>query len=102
MIRLKRNQIEEAIFHLLEPQSLRPTPGLRTRLRRLLETDRSRANSEDANGAGFAFFSTGPPGRGVEIWFSSYEAFAILNGLRLMMHSWTQDRAISVQRRELP
>ena len=102
MIRLKRNQIEEAISHLLEPQSLRPTAGLRTRLRRLLETDRSRANSEDANGAGFAFFSTEPPGRGVEFWFSSYEAFALLNGLRLMRHGWPQARAVSVMRRVRP
>src|SRR5262245_10190919 len=101
-MRYKRNQIEEAISHLLEPQSSRPTPGLRTKLRRLLETDRALATSEDANGAGFAFFSAEPPGRGVEIWFSSYEAFALLNGLQLMRHGWPQAKAVSVMRRVRP
>jgi len=102
MVRYKRNQVEEAISHLLEPKSSQPTPGLRTKLKRLLETDRALPNSEGANGAGFAFFGAKPPGRGVEIWFSSYEAFALLNGLRLMGHGWPQALAVSVMRRVRP
>jgi hypothetical protein len=102
MNRYKRNQIEEAISHLFEPQASRPTPGLRTKLRRLLETDRVCANSEGAKGAGLAFFSAEPPGRGVEIWFSSYEAFAVLIGLQLMRHGWPQAKAVSVMRRIRP
>jgi hypothetical protein len=98
----KRNQVEEAISHLLEPESSQPARGLRTKLKRLLETDRALANSEGANGANFAFFSADPPGSGVEIWFSSYEAFALLNGLRLMEHGWPQGLAVSVMRRVRP
>jgi hypothetical protein len=94
----KRNQVEESISHLLEPNSSRPTIGLRTKLKRLLETDRALADSESGNDARFAFFSTEPPGRGVEIQFSSYEAFALLSGLRLMEHGWTQGTAVSIMR----
>jgi hypothetical protein len=99
MLEYKRNQVEEAISHLLEPNSSQPTQGLRTKLKRLLETDRALPNSGGANGARFAFFSAEPPGSGVEIWFSPYEAFALLNGLRLMEHGWPQGLAVSVMRR---
>jgi hypothetical protein len=98
MLEYKRNQVEEAISHLLEPKSLQPTQGLRTKVKRLLEADRALQSSEAANGGDFAFFSAEPPGRGVEIWFSSYEAFALLTGLRLMGHGWPQGQAVSVMR----
>jgi hypothetical protein len=98
----KRNQVEEAISHLLEPKSPRPTQQLRIKLKRLLETDRALPNSEGANGARFGFFSAEPPGRGVDIWFSSYEAFALLNGLLLMAHRWPQGLAVSIMRRVRP
>jgi hypothetical protein len=90
MLEYKRNQVEEAISHLLEPKSLQPTHGLRTKVKRLLEADRALQASGGAHGGEFAFFSAEPPGRGVEIWFSSYEAFALLTGLRLMGHGWPQ------------
>jgi hypothetical protein len=98
MLEYKRNQVEEAISHLLEPKSLQPTQGLRTKVKRLLEADRAAHASEGDNGGDFAFFSAEPPGRGVEIWFSSYEAFALLTGLRLMGHGWPQGQAVSVMR----
>jgi len=44
MLQYKRNQIEEAISGVLEPRSLEPTSELRTRLKRLLETDRTVAS----------------------------------------------------------
>ena len=94
MVEYKRNQVEEAISHLVEPKSPQPSQGLRTKLKRLLEADRALP----ANETEFAFFSAAPPGRGVEIWFSSYEAFALLNGLRLMEHGWPQGLAVSVMR----
>jgi hypothetical protein len=97
MLEFKRNQVEEAISHLLEPDSLKPTRGLQTRVKRLLEADRALA-STGADGGAFAFFSAEPPGRGVEIWFSSYEAFALQTGLRLMAHGWPQGQAVSVMR----
>jgi hypothetical protein len=98
MLEYKRNQVEEAISHLLEPKSLQPTQGLRTKVKRLLEADRALQASAGAHGGSFAFFSAEPPGRGVEIWFSSYEAFALLTGLRLMAHGWPQGQAVSVMR----
>jgi hypothetical protein len=42
------------------------------------------------------------PGSGVEVWFSGYEAFALLNGLRFMWHGWPQSFAVSVMRRIRP
>jgi hypothetical protein len=99
MARYKRNQVEEAIFRLLEPKSLLPTRGPRSKLKRLLEADRALPWAAKTNETKFAFFSEEPPGRGVEIWFSSYEAFALLNGLRLMEHGWPQGLAVSIMRR---
>jgi hypothetical protein len=101
----KRNQVEEAISGVLEPRSREPTTELRTRLKRLLETDRALGRaprSADPERAYYAFYSTDAPGSGVEVWFSDYEAFGLLNGLRLMDHGWPQGFAVSVMRRVRP
>jgi hypothetical protein len=98
----KRNQVEEAIFAVLKPQSQEATAMVGTRLKRLLETDRALGRaprSSDPERANYAFYSADPPGSGVEVWFSDYEAFALLNGLSLMRHGWTQGFAVSVMRR---
>jgi hypothetical protein len=98
----KRNQIEEAISRMLEPGSLEPTSELRTRLKRLLETDRGLGrdpSSAESKNAHYAFYSAEAPGRGAEVWFSEYEAFALLNGLLLMKHGWPQSFAVAVLRR---
>lgn len=98
----KRNQIEGAISAVLEPKSPEPSSDLRTRLKRLLETDRALGRaprSADQERANYAFYSAEAPGSGVEVWFSEYEAFALLNGLRLMGHGWPQGFAVSVMRR---
>jgi hypothetical protein len=104
MLEYKRNQVEEAISHLLEPQSQssQPTQELRTKLKRLLDTDRVLPRAAGQNDANFAFFSDDPPGKGVENWFSDYEAFALLNGVRLMGHGWPQGLAVSLMRRVRP
>jgi hypothetical protein len=105
MSEYKRNQIEEAISNVLEPRLRAPSSELRTRLKRLLETDRvlGRApRSGDPERANYAFYSVEAPGSGVEIWFSEYEAFALLNGLLLMAHGWPQGFAVSVMRRVRP
>jgi hypothetical protein len=102
MLEYKRNQIEEAISAVLEPRSGEPTVDFRTRLKRLLETDRAlgrKTRSSNPELANYAFYSADPPGSGVEVWFSEYEAFALLNGLRLMAHGWPQGFAVSVLRR---
>jgi hypothetical protein len=105
MSHYKRNQVEEAISAVLEPRSREPSTELRTRLKRLLETDRAlgRApHSTNPERVNYAFYSAGAPGSGVEVWFSDYEAFALLNGLRLMGHRWPQSFAVSVMRRVRP
>jgi hypothetical protein len=55
--------------------------------------------SKDAEEANFGFFSEEAPGTGADIAFSEYEAFALLNGLRIMQHGWPQGFALSIMRR---
>jgi hypothetical protein len=98
----KRNQIEEAIARIFDPNCRKPASEVRTRIKRLLELDRSRGRklrSNDPEGGNFAFFSEEAPGTGADISFSEYEAFALLNGLRIMNHGWPQSFAISLIRR---
>ena len=85
----KRNQIEEAIGRIFDPNCDKPPSELRTRIKRLLELDRSmgrKVRSKDPEEGNFAFFSEEAPGTGVDISFSEYEAFALINGLRIMNH----------------
>src|SRR3974390_2451870 len=101
----KRNQVEEAIARMLEPGSAKPSSEMRTRLRRLLETDRAFGRSKrspDPGRANFAFSGPDAPGRGVENWFTGYEAFALLTGLRLMRDGWPQGLVVAVLRRVKP
>jgi hypothetical protein len=105
MVAYKRNQVEEAISRVLEPRAPERSAEVRTRLKRLLETDRALGRvvrSTDPERCNYAFYSADAPGSGVEIWFSDYEAFALLNGLRLMTHGWPQGFAVSVMRRVRP
>jgi hypothetical protein len=98
----KRNQIEEAIARIIVPNCQEPPSELRTRIKRLLELDRSmgrKLRSKDAEEANFGFFSEEPPGTGAVISFSEYEAFALLIGLNIMDHRWPQGFAVSVMRR---
>src|SRR6266478_4859781 len=98
----KRNQIEEAIARIYDPNCDSPPSELRTRIKRLLELDRSmgrKLRSKDAEEANFGFFSEEAPGTGADISFSEYEAFALSNGLRIMAHGWPQSFAVSIMRR---
>jgi hypothetical protein len=98
----KRNQVEEAIARLAVPNCEKPSPELRTRIKRLLDLDRSigrKLRSKDAEEANFGFFSDEAPGTGADVSFSEYEAFALLNGLRIMNHGWPQSFAVSIMRR---
>jgi hypothetical protein len=102
MSTFKRNQVEEAISKILEPRSPKPSSGLRTRLKRLFDTDRALEPREDpraAKGAQFAFFSGEPPGTGKEVWHSEYEAFALAVALLLLQHGWPQVFVVMVMRR---
>ena len=74
-------------------------------MKRVLETDRALGRSKrsvDPARANFAVYSEDAPGRGVEIWFSDYEAFALLVALRLMQHGWPQGFAVAVLRHVRP
>jgi hypothetical protein len=98
----KRNQIEEAIARISISKYEKPPSELRTRIKRLLELDRSKGRklrSKDAEDANFAFFSEEARGTGADISFSEYDAFALLNGLRIMGHGWPQGFAVSIMRR---
>jgi hypothetical protein len=100
-MRFKRNQVEAAISRVLEGDSVKPSSELRTRLKRLLDTDRGlgrNKRSADPGLANFAFYSENAPGRGAEIWFSTSEAFGLLTALRLMQHGWPQGFAVSILR----
>jgi hypothetical protein len=99
----KRNQVEEAISHLFGEQAAKSSSGLRTRIKRLLDTDRSlprnirRSNRPEH--ANYAFYSTDSPGKGGEVSFSSYEAFAIMIGLQMLNHNWPQKFVVETLRR---
>jgi hypothetical protein len=97
----KRNQVEEAIAKLLEPKSFKAS-GLRTQIKRLLNVDRKlgrTGRSTHPEKIQYAFFSSDPPGRGVEILFSEYEAFALATALLFMGQGWPQRLAVSILRR---
>jgi hypothetical protein len=97
----KRNQIEEAISRIFDPKSKAVSADLRTRIKRLFELDRSLGRSLRSKGpeqANYAFFSDDAPGTGADISFSEYDAFALVNGLRLMGHGWPQGFAVSIMR----
>jgi len=90
---------------VFEPGLAKPSSEMRTRVKRLLETDRGlgrNKRSAHPESANFAFYSMDEPGRGVENWFSGYEAFALLIGLRLMRLDWPQGLAVAVLRRVKP
>jgi hypothetical protein len=97
----KRNQVEEAISRTLGERSAQPSLELRTQLKRLLDTDRTITNKERKEGANvinFAFYSGDSPGKGADIWFSGYEAFALQTGWRILQHAWPQSFVVNALR----
>jgi hypothetical protein len=97
----KRNQVEEAISRTIGEKSAKPSTELRTRLKRLLDLDRSLqdARSERSGSANYAFYDNEAPGKGREVFFSDYEAFALLTGLRMLNHGWPQNFVVTTLRR---
>lgn len=102
MIKYKRNQIEEALSRFMGETSATPSTELRTRLKRLLDTDRTfepDPRSDDPEPDDYAFYEHEPVGKGADTKFSEYEAFALLTGLRILQHRWPQRFAVSLLRR---
>lgn len=86
-------------------QGRAPSLALHTEIRRLLDADRSlgrSARAKDPERANYAFFSGVAPGRGAEVYFSSYEVFALLKALDLMHHGWPQATAVKIMRQARP
>lgn len=88
----KRNQIEEAISRAIGERTTKPSTTLKTRLKRLLDVDRSLAAPSERR---FAFYAKAPGGRGAEISFSFADACALLTGLRMLEHGWPQNFVVS-------
>jgi hypothetical protein len=105
MILYKRNQVEEAISRVFEEPSAKPSSALRTRIKRLLDTDRGLGTNPRANDptlSRYAFYSSKSPGRGSDVSFSDYEAFALMVGLQMLNHNWPQLFAVETLRRYRP
>ena len=101
----KRNQIEEALSRYFVESTAEPGTELRTRIKRLLDADRAlgrNKQSKNSELSNYAFYSGDSPGKGTEIEFSGYEAFALLTGLKLLQHGWPQSFAVGVLRRLRP
>jgi hypothetical protein len=96
--RYKRNQIEAAVIATLQGDADAEGPDLRVRIKRLLDADRSLVPEDASQKGRYAFFSGESPGSGVEVWFSAYEAFALLLGLRILAHGWPQGTAVRILR----
>lgn len=102
MMQFKRNQVEDAISQALDDSSAAPSGEMRTRIKRLLDTDRSLTRKARENGSdvtNYAFYSEDAPGKGVEVAFSLVEAFALQTSLRVLQHGWPQSFAVNALRR---
>jgi hypothetical protein len=100
MRQYKRNQVEEAIFRTLGARDAR-VDELKFRLKRLLVTDRRLGldtNSDEDGDRQYAFYSQEPPGSGIEVMFSGYEAFALLAAIILLEHGFPQAAVVRVMR----
>ena len=86
--------------------SATPSTELLTRIKRLLDIDRAlevspRSRKPEAT-KNYAFFRGSSPGKGSEVQFSSYEAFAVLIGLQMLSHKWPQKFVVGTLRRLRP
>jgi hypothetical protein len=102
MGRYKRNQVEEAIAAAMGLTGAQASAEIGTRIKRLLNADRALGRDVSPSGParpGYAFYSADAPGTGVEVWFSAYEAFALLLALFLLQHGWPQGAVVRIMRR---
>ena len=102
MKQYKRNQVEEAISRVTAEIESKPSSDRRTRLKRLLNLDRTlgrKLRDPDLVKSNYAFYSAEAPGKGTEVLFSDYEAFALLMGLRLLEGQWPQSFVVDTMRR---
>lgn len=103
----KRNQVESAIERAVTGVRAghREASVLRVRIKRLTETDRAMGadrRSHDLRERHYAFFDAPPPGRGTEVTYSAFGAFALLLAVRLMAAGLPQSEAVIFIRRIRP
>jgi len=101
----KRHQVEEALAAVSGVDGDEASSELRIRVKRLLDADRALGREPEEGGSErttYAFYSDDPPGSGWEVWFSSYEAFALLIALLLLRHGWPQGAVVRIMRRARP
>jgi len=101
MLSYRLGQVEDAIFRTLGAQNARARE-VKFRLKRLLAADRSigrRSRTHSELERRFAFFADAPPGRGVDIKFTHYEAFALLAAVILLEHGLPQKTVVTLMRR---
>lgn len=95
----KRDQVERAIAIVsgISPQHGPKRFGaLKVELKRLLERDRKQAlETPRGKPESQAFHDGPPPGRGFDVMYTGYEAFALLIALRLMRGGLTQGTAVN-------
>lgn len=101
----KRNQIEEAVSKASHPEDAEPGADVRTKLKRLLDTDRELdrdMTSDDPGGRNYAFFSQDAPGSGTEVQYTAYEAFALHLAFRMLIYGCPQRLAVEILRSARP
>jgi hypothetical protein len=97
MADFKLNQVTAAIAQIHDAKEARARE-LKLRLQRLLVTDRRLGGEANSKRGGYAFYSGEPPGSGVEVMFSGYEAFALLAALFLLEHGVPQANVVKILR----
>ena len=101
MSRFKLGQVEELIKRSFGEDNARAN-AVKYRLKHLLAADRSlgrqRRSYSEAE-SHYAFFDDNPPGKGVDIQFSHYEAFALLAAVLLLEHGLSQVTVVNLMRR---
>lgn len=91
----KRNQVEEAVWRFISRDAAgrELTTTFRTRVKRLMELDRS---SDD--GIDFAFQEGGLTGRGNEASFSEFNVFCVAAGMVLQNAGFKQGEVVQLMR----
>jgi hypothetical protein len=89
----KRNQAEEALWRYLsrDHAGRTPPPMFRTRIKRLLEIDRSEGTQNDRT---MAFSDTAPGGRGHEVRFTEFDVFCLGIGLLTLNAGFKQAEVV--------
>jgi hypothetical protein len=100
MIGFKANQVQQSIFRTLGADGERARE-IKFRLQRLRAADRNlgrQPRSPNKADRVYAFFGDDPPGTGVDILFTSYEAFALLAAIMLLEHGLPQTTVVKLMR----